>query len=390
MIHKSVQTLLGLMIVLLCVGCSHKAESNYGTTISIGGFGSDNTYNDFGVFNAESGIVHFCDPETGLRTPICTKINCDHQGKSLSNPSPSCDAYFTTFINCIAVVGDHLYAVCSPEDEGLFVKEFIKSDRDGTNRKVLYRAEDICYFGSGIYENGYFVYSFYNQEDNNGNKLEKNKLGMIIINLDAEEVTRVNLEDAYEGKILTANVFGDDIYYMLSYVVEDLSMYDYDFMTSQEGIEKLRNASRVEIWKYNLKNGNTDLVDIRTSDNSSYWLGFGHILKGYDEDRKLELTDLKTGTVIWIDGEDLSYANVAMFDEGILFSKNGQIKLLRYGAEHLENIGSYKEKSLGVNWVTDRWVYGTVFTDDGGIKCVWPREEFFSGNMKWKVLNLRD
>ena len=79
-----------------------------------------------------------------------------------------------------------------------------------------------------------------------------------------------------------------------------------------------------------------------------------------------------------------------MFDEGILFSKNGQIKLLRYGAEHLENIGSYKEKSLGVNWVTDRWVYGTVFTDDGGIKCVWPREEFFSGNMKWRELNMRE
>ena len=387
--HRLVKTIL-IFVIVLCAGCNHKVESNYGTTISMGGFGSDNTYNDFGVFNAERGIIYYCDPETGIRTPICTNVNCDHQGMSPSNPSPSCDAYFTTFINCIAIIGDHLYAVCSPEDEGLFVKEFIKSDRDGTNRKILYRAEDICYFGSGIYENGYFVYSFYNQEDKNGNKLEKNKLGMIIINLETEEVKRVNLEDAYDGKILTSNVFGDDIYYMLSYVTENLSMYDYDFMTSQEGIEKLRNAARVEIWKYNLKNSKTDLVDIRTGDNSSYWLGFGHILKGFDEDRKLELTDLKTGTINRIDGEDFSYANVAMFDEGILFSKDGQVKLWRYGIARLENIGTYKEKSLGVNWVTDRWVYGTVFTDEGGIKCVWPREEFFSGNMKWEALKLRD
>ena len=389
MIRKSTLVFMFLAIIQFSIGCSHKAESNYGTTISMGGFGSDDTYNDLGVFNAERGIINYCDPETGIRTPICTKVNCDHQGMSPSNPSPSCDAYFTTFINCIAIIGDHLYAVCSPEDEGLFVKEFIKSDRDGTNRKILYRAEDICYFGSGIYENGYFVYSFYNQEDKNGNKLEKNKLGMIIINLETEEVKRVNLDDAYDGKILTANVSGDNIYYMLSYVIENLSMYDYDYISSPDGQEKLRNASMIEIWRYDLKNDITDLVDNRTSDNTSYRLGFGHILKGYDEDRKQELTDLATGTIIRIDGEDFNNANVVMFDEGILFNKNGRIRLWRYGKEYLENIGEYKE-TLYVKWVTDRWVYGTVFTNERSIACVWSREEFFSGNMKWRELNMRE
>ena len=388
--YKSILVFLLFIIIFFLFGCSYKEECHNASTISIGGPGSDDTYNNFGVFNAERGIIYYCDPEIGIRTPICTKINCDHQGISPSNPSPNCDAYFTTFINCIAVFGDHLYAVCSPEDEGLFVKEFIKSDKDGTNRKILYKAEDICYFGSGIYENGYFVYSFYNKEDINGNKLEKNKIGLIIMNLETEEVKRVDLSDACDGKILTANVIKKDIYYMLSYVTENLSMYDYDFVTSQEGIEKFRNSSRAEIWKYNLESGITSFVDSRTFDNTSYRLGFGHILKGYDEDKKFELIDLTNNRMLSIVVENYNSANVAMFDDGILFIKNGHIKLWRYGTEHLEKIGEYKEKSLHINWVTDRWVYGTVFTNDGGLTCVWPKEEFMSGNMKWEKLILRN
>ena len=79
MIRKSTLVFMFLAIILFSIGCSHKAESNYGTTISMGGFGSDDTYNDLGVFNAERGIINYCDPETGIRTPICTKVNCDQK-----------------------------------------------------------------------------------------------------------------------------------------------------------------------------------------------------------------------------------------------------------------------------------------------------------------------
>ena len=377
-----------LLITIILTGCSTKNDNHFMTTVSMGSMGGDNTYNDYGVFNAENGIVYYCDPENGTRTPICTKINCEHQGISQTNPFPECNAYFSTFVNCTAVLGDSFYCVKTPENEGLFIKEFIKSDVDGTNRKVLYRADDICYFGSGRYEAGYFVYTFYNQEDKDGNKLEKNQIGMVILNLATDEIKRIDIEDAYSGKILTTNINDGYIYYMLSYNSEDLSKYDYNYIVSEEGKEKLKDISKIEVWKINIENGEKSIYDISTEDMSSYRLDYGYLMKGYDGDKTFEFTELSTGKKYYINDDNIQGANIMMCDQGVLITKDGTVRLYKYGAYQIEKIGEYEEDYLGIQWVTDNWVY--VLRETGGSYrySVCPRKDFFNGDLKWKDLNL--
>ena len=54
--------------MILLSACNKKLEE-FDTTISIGTIAGDETYNDMGVFNSEDGIVYYCDPNTGIRTP---------------------------------------------------------------------------------------------------------------------------------------------------------------------------------------------------------------------------------------------------------------------------------------------------------------------------------
>ena len=386
-LRKTFLVYIILSVVLLLTACNKKIDE-FDTTISIGTIAGDETYNDMGVFNSEDGIVYYCDPNTGIRTPICTKINCDHQGISPTNPSPECDAYFSTFVNCTAIVGDSFYCVTCPEDQGFYNKEFIKSDKNGTNRKVLYKTDSVSIFSSGIYEDGYLVYSYYNQDDKDGNRLEKNQIGMIIINLQNEEVTRIELQDSYSGKILTANVDDGKVYYMLSYNTENISDYDYDYIVSDEGKEKLKDISRIEIWKYDMESGEKSLFDTKGEDATEYCLGFGYLLKGYENNDKIEMTELKTGKKIMINNTGINSVNICMFDDGVLFSHDGMIQMCRYGTDHLENIGSYPEKHLSISWVSDNWVYGARETANGFQNCVCAKKDFMSGHFNWKELSL--
>lgn len=377
-----------ILVAIIMTGCSSKKDDHFMTTVSRGTMAGDDTYNDYGVFNAENGIVYYCDPETGTRTPICTKINCEHQGISLTNPFPECNAYFSTFVNCTAVIGDSFYCVVTPENESFFIKEFIKSDVDGTNRKILYRAEDISCFGSGRYEAGYFVYTFYNQEDKDGNELEKNQIGMVILNLATDEIKRIDIDDAYNGKILTTIINDGYIYYMLSYNSEGLSKYDYDYIASPEGKEKLKEISKVEVWKLNMESGERSIYDTGTEDMSSYKLDFGYLMKGYNGDRTFEFTELSTGKKYNISDDNILGASIVMFDQGVLIAKDGIIRLYEYGADKIEKIGGYEEQFLGIQWVSDNWVYGLRETAGRYRNSVCPREDFFDGNINWKDINL--
>lgn len=370
---------------IMLSGCSKIKNAYYETTISVGTISGDNTYNSFGIFNSKDGIVYYTDPESTIRTPICTKPNCDHQGISPSNPYPSCNAYFSTFVNCSAIVGENFYCVCTPEDKGFFSKEFIKADKDGSNRKVIYKTDDICYFGSGIYEGGYLIYTYYNQEDRNGNKLEKNQIGIIILSLETDEIKRVDLSPAYNGKILTANVVEGNIYYMISYNTEDITKYDYDYIVTEEGQKLLKKISKNEIWRYDISTGQINLYDSCTDNVSSYRLGFGHILKGYKDDQEFEITDLKNQKVNKLIGVDYSKTSALLFDEGVLFPQDGRVDIWRYGNSSVEKIGEYNEDFLSIIWVSDKWVYALHKTSEGYKNTTCKRDEFMAGQF-----NLRD
>lgn len=76
--------LVAVMLVLLLCGCSGKYEDiEYEDTASPGG-----VYGDNGIFFSKDRVLYMLDPETGVRAPLCSKVNCNHKGKSSSNPHP--------------------------------------------------------------------------------------------------------------------------------------------------------------------------------------------------------------------------------------------------------------------------------------------------------------
>ena len=380
-----------MIAIVMLSACTVNKNEEFLTTISIGTIGSDETYNDNGIIVVSRGIAYYIDPATGIKMPICTKINCNHNGRSPANPSPTCNAYLSEYVNCAAFMGNNLYYVSCPDDKGLFIKEFYKANKDGTNRRLLYRAEEAEIYSSGIYEEGYLIYAYYNDESQDGKKLDKNKIGILVLNLENESMKKVEIADRYSGKVLISTIKDGYLYYMLSYYYEDLKDYGYDYLASEEGAEKLREILRLEVWRYNIETEENELIDLYRDDESSYRLGFGHLIKGVEDDKRFEMIELSSGEKNCLYCEEISGMNVVLTEEGVLFTGKGEICIWKYGTDCLEQLGSYDiATGISVYWVTKTWVYGRLYSN-GSVKdycCL--REEFMQGILNLKTLNIRE
>ena len=193
------------------------------------------------------------DPLTGISTPLCSKVNCDHRGKSSSNPHPTCDAYFGEAAGYSAMVGDKLYCLLKVPDESrsFFTKEFYSADKNGTGRKLLFREDNIQFGTFGKYEDGYFLYGYKNTETPDGEELDKELIGMCIVNLETEELTHIRIEDKYSGNIYSMAICDGKLYYILSYMTVNLKEYDYDYLSDPEHQDIFSESNIYEVTNYN-------------------------------------------------------------------------------------------------------------------------------------------
>ncbi|MBR3579620.1 MAG: hypothetical protein IKO54_00190 [Lachnospiraceae bacterium] len=383
---KKIVIMILVIFAGLLNGCA-KADSKPSDAIIVyGAMGTTTTYSDLGVFENERGILYYFDPVTGIRAPLCSKVNCKHEGYGSTNPHPTCDAFFAEMYNSSAIVRDHLYYVAGEEGNELFVKGFYRADKDGTNRKLLYRAENTEIFTLGTYEDNYFIYLYYNQEDQNGLPLEKIRLGMILLDLETEEITDVDFGDTYGGRLLAATVKDDKVYIYESYFTEDISKIDFGGLSAWEREDYNNSFLKEEIWEYNIKTGEKRKYCEIPSDSTFCMIAYGHMFTCYDN--RMILQELGNDTVYEIAGVSCEGYSKCLFDSGVLFSGNGKVLLWENGTRELKEIGTYDpENRIYLTWVTPHWVYGNIFGTAGNDLVCFPREEFMKGSFEYKVMD---
>lgn len=374
---------LVLGITCLLSACSETGKNEqYGEAYSIDQNGLFGTFSDNGVFFTRAGIVKLFDPETGIYAPICSKVNCSHQGSSLQNQHPSCDAYLGQAVGYSAVIGKYLYYVATPDDlQGasvVFTKEFYRADKDGTERKLLYKADDIMLSTVGVYENGYFLYGYYNQENPAGEALDKNELGMCVINLKTEEVTRIRIDEQYSGQILGMTLTNGNLYYEVYYTSNSLKDLSYEDFLNPDNKEAIRAMGRSEVWKYDMSTGANELLFKRDGSNGRLGLKNGWMYYTDDSERNHYVRKLEDGKEYKLPEQILK--SPCLYKEGILFMTDGKAQLWKYGTEELEILGYYPENELiNIQFVGDKWIYAVRYYDGGYDDLFFARKDFMKG-----------
>lgn len=381
-------TCLGILVVVIGISCILLACSKtdktdkYGEAYSIDQNGLFGTFSDNGVFFNRAGIVKLYDPETGIYAPICTKINCSHQGSSFQNLHPSCDAYLGQTVGYSVILGNYLYYVATPDDlQGasvVFTKEFYRADKDGTGRKLLYRAEDIMFSTVGVYENGYFLYGYYNQENSKGEALDKNELGMCVINLETEDVTRIRIDEQYSGQILGMTLINGTLYYEVYYTSKSLREYSYEDFLNPDNKEVIRAMGRSEVWKYDMSTGEKTLLFKREGSQGRLGLKNGWMYYTDDREEKHFVRNLENGKEYELPEQKLNSPCLAK--NGVYFMTDGKAQFWKYGTGQLETLGYYPENELIlIQFVGDRWIYAVRYYEGGHDDLFYSRSEFMKG-----------
>ncbi len=376
-----------LALAMFFCGCENMSISSFDNTIIPDRSGNSEAFNDVGIFFNKKGVVYMLDPSTGISAPLCSKVNCDHRGKTRDNTDPTCDAYFAEALGYSAIVGSKLYCLVKTPDgsRSYFTKEFYSADKNGTNRKLLFRADDIQFGTHGSYENGYFLYGYYNTETPNGEELDKEEIGMCIVNLETEELTRIHINDKYSGTIWGMTICDGKLYYGLSYRTVDLKEYDYDYFSDHEHIDTFNELYMYEVRKYDFETGETETV-FTTKTIPKLFIGYGYLY--YSQDGKEHVVrELTTGREFCIGFENEKNPN-AIFSDGILFIDDNKIGLWRYGTEFIKETGYLTNISdnrrLYIECITNKWVYASLYNDeDETIKVYCPKDDFMKGKYEW-------
>lgn len=388
---KKIFMLIYIVLLLMLCGCEGKnIRKNFEDTIIPHGGGFYESLNDNGIFFDKQGVIYMLDPKTGISAPLCSKVNCDHRGKSRDNQHPTCDAYFAEAIGYSAIVGDKLYCLVRISDEeggsrSYFSKEFYVAETNGTGRRLLFRADDIQYGNCGRYEDGYFLYGYYNTETPDGEELDKEEDGMCIVNLETEKVTRIHLDNDHSDRIWAMTMYQGNLFYGVTCVTENLTNYDYGFLSDPDNFEVVNDMYRNQIWKYDIETGKKELV-FETDFIPELSLGYGKIF--YSSDcKEYTVRDMISGEEHSIikNGKGRIGTPSAMCEEGIIFIEDDHVELWRYGTEDIEKIGPKEENQrFNIKGITSKWVYAFVYKEDGEMKSAYcPKEDFMKGKFEW-------
>lgn len=380
-------------VIILLTGCSEgkselENQSSDSTTICEGLPTGGKSYSDKGIISFERGIAYFTDSDTNIRMPICTKLNCSHEGRSLSNLDPECDAYLAEGVHCAAIIDNYLYYVIVPDDGDYRTKEFYRSNTDGTDRKLIYRAEEAGVFNYGAYEGGFMVYVYYNDTDSMGDKLEKNRMGIYLLNLEKEEMIHISVNDEYNGKILVATVDNNKVYYMESYYKENLNDLSYDSLSSTDKTSYMESAIATEILSYDIETKEKEIIDEGGYKKGMYKMAFGYLLSGNDNNSSFCLKKLESGNCYEIEGVELSDYGCYLAADGAYFFKKGNIKYWEYKTERIKDLVNLDVKHIVLFYVGQKNVICGLEDDSGYRTVCCNKDRLMNGIMEYEDIDL--
>ena len=361
---------------------------------SICWFGTEN-YSDLGVLQTRQegehkGVSYFFDPVSEREVPLCAKTNCTHQGYSWGNPHPDCDACLGEITTCAAIIGDSLYYVSMDSEDGLFRKKICRADPDGTNRKVLEVMEDAEIFVSGVYEDGYLIYTYYTQDAQDGDPLEKQRTGICLYNLETNEAEYIIGPENYGARFSSATVQDHCLYYLYHYQTEDLSEISFgETGPGEEFFEYLKTISSRELWAYDLDTKEQRLMKQENGVTGTSFVSCGYAyMEGTDASC---LINLSTGESRELDSEIIQNKGKQLAEEGVLLWGEGSIDLWKFDTGEVKHIGSYDEDlMLYFTYIGQDWVYGEELGNGLGKIFYLPKEQFMKGDLEWKYLPQED
>lgn len=342
------------------------------------------TYTNQGKFQINDQIIRFYDVQSGQDVALCAKPNCEHLGESSTNPSPECDAFFGSHTEMPAIVGGQLYCIVRGEfswdkPEGLFQKYLYRAEVDGTNRKEIAYFPEAQNSAGGDYSEGYFVYTYANTEDVEGNPLEMRRAGAYVVDLTQEKAEQIVVFDGHQAYIPHVMIYNGKVYYERSYMTEYMDFSDFEQVSEPEFQEEMIENSRTEIWEY----------DIQTKEQSCIWSGGGrHNAIAMDdgiicinESGRVTIINCADGTQKEAEPELFNGKGIMPHEKTIYIMTDGVLQAYEIETEKLETVGHYDESKLpnmGIMAITEETVY---FMIGNGEEYYLPYESFIDGKL---------
>lgn len=380
-IVKKVRRVLLCMFPLMLLLCSCKQEGAETSWEAVVGLSGCMTYTDSGVVNTagtERGIAYFYDHISGQIVALCTKSNCEHQGLSHTNPTPDCDGFLGAYADCAAIVGGHLYYVTQEEfswdkPEGLFHKYLYRAETDGTNRKEIAHFSDAQSFCAGNYGEGYFVYSYHNDSDLNGEALEQECAGVYLVDLQNDEMKQIMVESGYEAAVSSLMIYKSRLYYFYSYMKEYM---DFNEDITDEYWAKICENSCGEIWCYDIETGEAECLWKDEGSVMTVKMGDGTIYIGQDDSVTVICCD--NGKSVAADKKDFFGKYVMPYGQRIYLLGEGKLHYYDVKTGKISFLGTYDTSKIqSIEAITDEMVY--LWSDE--LRSCLSYEDFSKGKL---------
>lgn len=345
---------------------------------------------EHGALKVIDRVLWYYDLETGNKTILCNKPNCNHQPFSYDfNPDPSCNAVLKSgHFAAYAIYENDIYIFA---DEGINDTTVYKQRIDGTGREVLAKLNWGVNAANSVYFQDYHAYFTAEQlivdEEGQANSSDQ-KLAIVGLDLRTGKLTilseirhdhlsAIQGPYLYEEKLVYHYVYLDEqmdlnlaavdwdeyvrsfIQYMNSYV------YEIDLNT-QEEILKMNTKEHIEAlihlvddqFIYTLSDDFTDLIAVNTSDYNKEVLFTG--------DHITHFTRTTDGIIIWQSAPhpvyyyNLSSSKLTKLDRPV----NESYPVYSYGDWVITNVYSGEDRQyrhdVGILW--DDYIKGKPYS----------------------------
>ncbi len=202
------------------------------------------TFHKDGILFEKNGLLHFIDAKSGKDIVLCDKPNCLHEGWSINNPQPTCNAAIDgNFMDGYAIYGDQLFFTAQTDRGGVFSKEVYKADINGTNRKQIAELTNVQFGGNVSFVDGFLLFPYINQNDPDSPDVDMEQpiVGVAAVNLSTHAVTYTPTKKGYNPSIWRAHVYEGKIYYTYTYL---------DIKTNEDETVDVQQHFFVEVYCY--------------------------------------------------------------------------------------------------------------------------------------------
>lgn len=211
-------------------------------------------------------VVHFVDVDSGVDVVLCSKPDCNHTIRS------KCDGFLSDQVIMEYIFGDKLIFVAI--DEGIASnvdvlndKFVFSADLDGKNKKKICEINGVQSIVRGTVKGSWLTFTYINSFDTDNmnevalQKLDKNKSGVYMVNVETGEVKHIEEIEDYGAQCYMAYMTEDKVFYINSFYNEPINYKEYEEAGKlDEYWQKTGDALRQNLYCYEIDTGEKTLI----------------------------------------------------------------------------------------------------------------------------------